>query len=137
MQQQPPHHLKVCRYFFFTLIGQCLTSLAGLRVGQVRAIFQLPSYFPIKADIPLTYVEWFTPLRKPDSVTGYYHISRSTRTKRGVTGPYAEIIPITRLVRNVMLIPRRDGDKDFFLNSHVDSHCFCLFKLGLHDCLPN
>jgi hypothetical protein len=110
---------------------------SGLRVGQVRAIFELPSYFPIKYDTPLAYIEWFTPLRKPDSVTGYYHISRSTRTKRGIKGPYAEIISISRLVRNVMLIPLRDGDKDFLINSHIDSHSFCLFKLGLHDCLPN
>ena len=110
---------------------------SGLRVGQVRAIFQLPSYFPIKTNIPLAYVEWFTPLRKPDGVTGYYHISRSTRSKRGIMGPYAEIIPISRLVSNVMLIPRRDNDRDFLINCHVDNHSFCLFKLGHHDCLPN
>lgn len=44
---------------------------------------------------------------------------------------------ITQLVRSVMLIPHWDSDKDFLLNSHIDSHSFCLLKLRLHDSLPN
>jgi hypothetical protein len=133
MLPQPPRHWKVCLFIYFNVKYTLFWFSSGLRVGQVKALFQLPSYFPIKADILL----WFTPLCKPDSVTEYYHISRSTRTKRGITGLYAEIIPITRLVRNVTLIPLQDNDKDFLLNSHVDGHSFSLFKLGFNDCLPN
>ncbi|KAG6848387.1 hypothetical protein H0H93_000646 [Arthromyces matolae] len=46
------------------------TALEGLRVAQVHAIFQLPTHYPVKSSIPLAYVEWFTPLRTPDPVTG-------------------------------------------------------------------
>lgn len=113
------------------------TSLKGLRVAQVRAIFQLPSHYPIKSTLPLAYIEWFTPLRNLDTITGYYHIARSMRSKRGVNGPYAEIVSVDRIVRNCMLIPRKRGEANkFFLNSHIDSHSFCMFKLGQYDCIP-
>ncbi|KAJ6489418.1 hypothetical protein DFH09DRAFT_856707, partial [Mycena vulgaris] len=64
------------------------TALAGLRVAQVKVIFKLPSHYPVKSVVPLAYIEWFTPLRTPDSLDGYYHLTRSTRSHR----PYAEII---------------------------------------------
>ncbi|KAK0506571.1 hypothetical protein EDD18DRAFT_1030181, partial [Armillaria luteobubalina] len=50
---------------------------------------------------PLVYVEWFTPFCNPDPITGFYHVSRSTR--RGCT--YAEIITADWLVQNCHLNP--------------------------------
>ncbi|KAJ6457133.1 hypothetical protein C8R47DRAFT_1328555 [Mycena vitilis] len=109
------------------------TALAGLRVAQVKVIFQVPPHYPGKPG-PLAYIEWFTPLRTPDPLDGYYHLSRSSRQH----GPYAEIVTVDRIVRNVMLIPQKWGqDKAFLLNSHSDGHAFCLYKLGYHDCLPS
>ncbi|KAJ7766421.1 hypothetical protein DFH07DRAFT_737324, partial [Mycena maculata] len=82
---------------------------------------------------PLAYIEWFTPLKTPDSIDGYYHLTRSTRQH----GPYAEIILSDRITRNVMLIPQKWGqDKSYLLNSHSDGHAFCMYKLGYDDCLP-
>ncbi|KAJ7133844.1 hypothetical protein C8R46DRAFT_1326370 [Mycena filopes] len=79
------------------------TAVAGLRVAQVKAIFQLPRHYPVQPRIPLAYIEWFTPLKTPDTLDGYYHLTRSTRQRR----PYAEIITVDRVVRNAMLIPRK------------------------------
>lgn len=54
-------------------------------------------------------------VHRPDDTTGYYHVSRSTRKKGGIDGPYAEVITVDRIVRNVMLVPqRRDSNKHFF-----------------------
>ncbi|KAJ7135978.1 hypothetical protein C8R44DRAFT_530934, partial [Mycena epipterygia] len=77
------------------------TALQGLRVAQVKVIFKLPSHYPFKSAVPLAYIEWFTPLRTPDTLDGYYHLTRSTRQH----GPYAEVITADRIVRNAMLIP--------------------------------
>jgi hypothetical protein len=114
------------------------TPWKGLRVARVHAIFQLPSHCPLTTDEPLAYIEWFTPLRLPDPITGYHHISASTRRQRGINGPYAEIININRIVRSVMLVPISSGSSHpvFMVNSHVDSHSFCMFKLLRSDCLP-
>ncbi|KAJ7160307.1 hypothetical protein C8R46DRAFT_830620, partial [Mycena filopes] len=81
------------------------TALHGLRIAQVRVIFQLPGHYPVKSTQPLAYIEWFTPLRAPDDVDGYYHVTRSTRRITHMDGPYAEIIPVDRIVRNAMLVP--------------------------------
>lgn len=106
-------------------------------MAQVRVLFQLPAHYPVQSVVPLAYIEWFTPLRSPDITTGYYHIARSSRRKGGIDGPYAEIITVDRIVRNVMLIPRKRGDnKYYFLNSHIDGHLFCTVKLGYKNCLP-
>ncbi|KAJ7081497.1 hypothetical protein C8R44DRAFT_905320 [Mycena epipterygia] len=109
------------------------TALQGLRVAQVKVIFKLPSHYPFKSAVPLAYIEWFTPLRTPNTLDGYYHLTRSTRQH----GPYAEVITADRIVRNAMLIPQKWGqDRTFLLNSHSDGHAFCLYKLGCNDCLP-
>ncbi|KAJ7751238.1 hypothetical protein DFH07DRAFT_745544 [Mycena maculata] len=113
------------------------TALQGLRVAQVRVIFQLPTHYPVKSAQPLAYIEWLTPLRAPNELDGYHHVSRSTRKVSGRDGPYAEIITVDRIVRNAMLIPRKwDQDSKFRVNSHIDGHSFCMFKLNLKDCLP-
>ncbi|KAJ7429562.1 hypothetical protein B0H11DRAFT_1944597 [Mycena galericulata] len=114
-----PGHLD----FALVRTGEQNPMTAGLRVAQVKVIFRLPSHYPVKSDIPLAYIEWFTPLRTPDLLDGYYHLSRSSRHH----GPYAEIITADRIVRNVMLIPQKWGqDKSYLLNSHSDGHAFCL-----------
>ncbi|KAF8141007.1 hypothetical protein K438DRAFT_1636525, partial [Mycena galopus ATCC 62051] len=109
------------------------TPLEGLRVAQIKVIFKIPAYYPYKTTTPLAYIEWFTPLRTPDPVDGYYHLSRSTRQQQ----PYAEIVAVDRIVRDTMLIPQKWGqNKSFLLNSHSDGHAFCMYKLGYHNCLP-
>ncbi|KAJ6611866.1 hypothetical protein B0H10DRAFT_2283854 [Mycena sp. CBHHK59/15] len=55
------------------------TALAGLRVAQVKVIFQLPKHYPSNPGMPVAYIEWMTPLRSPDPLDGYYHLSRSSR----------------------------------------------------------
>ncbi|PBK89374.1 hypothetical protein ARMGADRAFT_936246, partial [Armillaria gallica] len=87
---------------------------------------------------PLVYVEWFTLLCDPDPITGFYHISKSTR--RGCL--YAEIITADRLVCNCLLNHRKLGDSNsqfgihFFVNHYADEHLFCTLKLGYEGCLP-
>ncbi|KAL0951815.1 hypothetical protein HGRIS_008482 [Hohenbuehelia grisea] len=113
------------------------TALDGLRVAQVRVIFQLPTQAGL-GKRPLAYIEWMTPLRHPDPVHGYHRISRSTRQKRGIDGPYAEVVPVDRLVRSAMLIPQTRGSSTtFLLNSHIDRHSFCMIKLDARDSLPH
>jgi hypothetical protein len=111
--------------------------LVGLRITQVRVIFQLPAHYPVKSSQPLAYIEWFTPLRAPNGLDGYYHVNRSTRKISNQEGPYAEIITVDRIVRNAMLIPHKwDQDSKFRVNSHIDGHSFCMFKLNYKDTLP-
>ncbi|KAH7907715.1 hypothetical protein BJ138DRAFT_1014064 [Hygrophoropsis aurantiaca] len=111
------------------------TILQGLRVAQVRVIFRLPQIYGVQSVHPLAYVEWFTPFSSPDSTSGLYSISRSTRMHQ----PYAEIIEVTRLVRGCHLIPKfgrhiintwtsvNVGDicDSFFVNPYIDIHTFC------------
>ncbi|KAJ7887444.1 hypothetical protein B0H13DRAFT_1466893, partial [Mycena leptocephala] len=81
------------------------TALQGLSWISLRVIFQLPRHYPVKSQQPLAYIEWFTPLRAPNELDGYHHVSRSTRKISNQEGPYAEIITVDRIVRNAMLIP--------------------------------
>ncbi|KAG6907073.1 hypothetical protein DXG01_010681 [Tephrocybe rancida] len=46
----------------------------GLCVAQVQAIFDLPPQFGFHPH-PLTYIEWFTPLGRPDTFTGMHTIT--------------------------------------------------------------
>lgn len=73
----------------------------GLRVAQVRLIFNLPpqfGHFPH----PLAYIEWFTPLGRFDPNSGLYSISRSTRHNQR----NAEIVSVDRIVRGCHLMAR-------------------------------
>ncbi|KAK0492166.1 hypothetical protein EDD18DRAFT_1047817, partial [Armillaria luteobubalina] len=83
------------------------TSLQGMHVGHVHAIFALPKHYPSPTDAslkyPLVYVEWFTPFQSSDLITGFYHISKSTRQGGH---PYAEVIEADWLVQNCYLNPR-------------------------------
>ncbi|KAI0346054.1 hypothetical protein BDW22DRAFT_1297819, partial [Trametopsis cervina] len=50
----------------------------------------------------LVYVEWFTPFRTADPVTGMYIVTKSSRNHRA----YGQIIEAHRLVRNCHLMPK-------------------------------
>ncbi|KAJ7659013.1 hypothetical protein B0H17DRAFT_1145424 [Mycena rosella] len=61
------------------------SGIDGLRPAQVRAIFSLPPQFG-SFPHPLAYVEWFTPLNRPDPVSGMYTTHRSTASHRRRAG---------------------------------------------------
>jgi hypothetical protein len=92
---------------------------SGLRIAQVRVIFQLPSHYPVKLSQPLAYIEWFTPFRTPNKLDGYYHVSRSTRKIAGKDGPYSDVVPVARIVRNPMIIPEKWGHDSKFLETRT------------------
>ena len=48
----------------------------GLSVGQVCIIFQLPPEYG-RFDIPLAYVEWYTPLQLYIPSLGMYQVTQS------------------------------------------------------------
>ncbi|KAJ7833857.1 hypothetical protein B0H14DRAFT_3871531 [Mycena olivaceomarginata] len=50
----------------------------SLHPAQIRVIFKLPPQFGTYSH-PLAYIEWFTPLNKPDPVSGMFTTHRSTR----------------------------------------------------------
>ena len=62
--------------FWVLLIIKYLCT--GLCVGCLHVIFRLPAHFTLYLH-PLTYVEWFTPLGRPDTLMGMHVISWSTR----------------------------------------------------------
>ena len=112
-------------------------TLDGLRVGQVRAIFNLPPQFGSYLH-PLAYVEWFTPLRTRDNVTGMYSVSRSTRLGRR----NAEVLSATCIVRACHLVGKTGREIDhrwttgnvleeahtFWVNNYIDVDTFILTR---------
>ncbi|SJL14960.1 uncharacterized protein ARMOST_18437 [Armillaria ostoyae] len=72
----------------------------GLHVARIRAIFDLPKELG-KLRHPLAYVEWFTPLRKLDELTGMFKVQCSLRG--GL--PNASIVPVTYISRSCHLSP--------------------------------
>ncbi|KAJ7790726.1 hypothetical protein B0H14DRAFT_3115522 [Mycena olivaceomarginata] len=54
------------------------SGMTGLHPAQIRVIFKLPPQFGTYSH-PLAYLEWFTPLNKPDPVSGMFTTHRSTR----------------------------------------------------------
>lgn len=109
--------------------------LLGLRVAQVRVIFDLPPQFG-HLNQPLAYIEWFTPLGTPDRVSGMHNIRRSTRGHR----PNAEIITVDRIVRSCHLVGKcgRNIDKawstdtvlekatSFWVNHYIHTDMFVI-----------
>lgn len=139
-------HYKVSNGFVLIIeIDNGANNLAGLRVAQVRVIFKLPAHYPVKTAEPLAYIEWLTPLRAPDPATGLIPLSRSTRSHR----PYAEIVPLNRIVRNCHLYPKFgraidntwtalnvvEKTKGFFVSPYSDTHAFCMIKVGHRNCI--
>ncbi|KAJ7250083.1 hypothetical protein B0H12DRAFT_1234544 [Mycena haematopus] len=54
------------------------SGIAGLRPAQIRVIFKLPPQFGTYIH-PLAYIEWFTPLNRPDPTSSMFTTRRSTR----------------------------------------------------------
>ncbi|KAJ6561011.1 hypothetical protein B0H10DRAFT_2180552 [Mycena sp. CBHHK59/15] len=75
------------------------SGIAGLRPAQIRVIFNLPSQFGTFPH-PLAYIEWFTPLSRPDPVSGMYTTHRSTRFHRR----NAAVVSVSQLVRGCHLM---------------------------------
>ncbi|RDB18459.1 hypothetical protein Hypma_000273 [Hypsizygus marmoreus] len=117
------------------------TSLEGLRVAQVRAIFTLPNHLraPLLAN-ELAYIEWFNPLRAPDPDSGLHSVSRASQTRATA----AAVIPLTDIKSSCHLIPKygthfrggwtRDTAleecKTFVLNKYISIAAF--YELQLH-----
>ena len=113
----------------------------------MRVIFKLPTLYGIQARHPLVYLEWCTPFRERDSLTGFFTVTKSSRMHR----VHAEIVEASRLVRNCHLMPKFGRVKDpswtaenvadlcrtFYVNSYIDYHMYCLFKLMYNGCIAN
>ena len=114
----------------------------GLCVAQVRAIFDLPQHFGTFPH-PLAYVEWFTPLGRPDAVTGFHSITRSTRNARRNSA----VVSVDRILRGCHLMPvarfprvvpstwitladniLEQGSIQYLFNCYIDVDTFTLFK---------
>ncbi|KAJ3547086.1 hypothetical protein NMY22_g1793 [Coprinellus aureogranulatus] len=79
------------------------TWLEGLRVAQVRIIFALPVHLQTpKVPKYLAYIEWFTPFRSPDAVTGLRAVSRSSAQR----APAFDVVPLTSIVTTCHLVPK-------------------------------
>jgi hypothetical protein len=105
-----------CAYFDTALFKDASSGL-GMRVGQVRVIFTLPPQLG-KFPHPLAYVEWFTPLHKPDKLTRLYQISRSTRhQKRNAT-----VISMDQLIGSCHLVGKtgRNIDPSWSMENVLD-----------------
>ncbi|KAJ7609180.1 Zn-finger domain-containing protein [Mycena polygramma] len=78
------------------------SGIAGLRPAQIRAIFKLPPQFGTYAH-PLAYIEWFTPLNRPDPISGMFTTHRSTRNHQRNSA----VISVHQIMRQLcfMLIP--------------------------------
>ena len=73
----------------------------GLRIAQVRLIFNLPAQFGSYPH-PLAYIEWFTPLGMIDPNTGLHSVTRSTRQGQR----NSEIVSVDRIIRGCHLMAR-------------------------------
>jgi hypothetical protein len=118
------------------------TALEGLRIAQVRVLFDLPAHFlPESSTLQtrstptqLAYVEWFKPFHHRDLLTGMFRLSRAMRS--GL--PLSEIVPLDRIVGSVHLVPRFGTTTDrrwshnsvleqcssFLLNDWISLHVF-------------
>ncbi|KAF8190584.1 hypothetical protein K438DRAFT_1919507 [Mycena galopus ATCC 62051] len=70
------------------------SGIEGLRPAQIRVIFSLPPQFG-SFPHPLAYVEWFTPLNRPDPISGMYTTHRSSTALRR----RASVVSVEHLVR--------------------------------------
>jgi hypothetical protein len=115
------------------------SALEGLRIAQVRVLFDLPSHFLPGSSTPstptrLASVEWFKPFHHRDPLTGMFRLSRATQSGLPVT----EIVPIDRIVGSAHLMPRFGTNIDrrwshylvleqcrsFLLNDWITPHVF-------------
>ena len=135
IKQRVEHSYKVSDNSFVCPNGTNL-CLIGLRVAQVRALFTLPVHLQ-EPLLPtrLAYVEWFNPLRPPDTDSRLHLVSRSIRHH----APVAAVIPVEDIVCTCHLIPKygtrhRPGAwasedaleicKTFYLNKYIRPSTF-------------
>ncbi|KAH9955584.1 hypothetical protein BGW80DRAFT_1439476 [Lactifluus volemus] len=106
------------------------TMLDGLRVAQVRLIFDLPVHLHRQANIlqRLAYIEWFTPFRGPYPDSHFHYVT-------------FDIIPVEQIVRSCHLIPQfsthcprswtletvLETASSFFYNPYISLHEFAHF----------
>jgi hypothetical protein len=123
--------------FFECLFFKNIKLFLGLQVAQVRVIFDLPPHFGIFPH-PLAYIEWFTPLGRPDASTGIYSITRSTRQTRRNSA----IVSVDNILRGCHLIARYPREVpsswtsenileqpiQFLFNPYINVDTFTLFK---------
>ena len=120
------------------LVTLNLTFFIGLRIAQVRVIFNLPAQFG-SFHHPLAYVEWFTPLGTVDATTGLHSVTRSTRRAQR----NSEIVSVERIVRGCHLMARcgqnilsswttdnvlEQNSIHFLVNPYVNVDTFTLLK---------
>ncbi|KAG1799690.1 uncharacterized protein HD556DRAFT_1430484 [Suillus plorans] len=108
-------------------------GISGLRVGEVKVIFDIPScfgHFPH----PLAYIHWFQPLQTFDANLHSFRLTRSSRHR----GPNAVVLPVNRILRPCQLVPRlgkwevesklekfpNNGSEEFYLNRYIDLDLF-------------
>ena len=111
--------------------------LNGLRVAQVRLIFNLPPEFG-SSPHPLAYIHWYTLFRTFNNNLKMFQITHSTHNHRQC----ASIIPVTQIVRSCHLIPNfshvvittwdshsaLDEASSFFVNPYLCHHDFYLLR---------
>jgi hypothetical protein len=113
----------------------------GLRIAQIRLIFDLPPQFGSFRH-PLAYVEWFTRLGSFDPNTQLYSVTRSTRQGQR----NAEIVSVDRIVRGCHLMARcgqiipstwttdnvlEQNSIQYFVNPYINVDSFTLLKASL------
>lgn len=113
----------------------------GLRVAQVRLLFNLPPQFG-RFPHALAYVEWFTQLGLADPNTGLHSVTRSTRHAQR----NAEIVSVDRIVGGCHLMPRcgpsipsswttdnilEQISVQYFVNPYINVDTFTLLKSSL------
>jgi hypothetical protein len=87
--------------YYYSCLYRHADSVIGLRPAQIRIIFRLPPQFGTFSH-PLAYIEWFTPLNRPDAVSGMFTTHRSTRQRRR----NAAVVSIEQLVRGCHLMAK-------------------------------
>ncbi|KAJ7855999.1 Zn-finger domain-containing protein [Mycena leptocephala] len=89
------------------------SGIQGLRPAQIRIIFRLPPQFGTFPH-PLAYIEWFTPLNRPDAASGMFTTHRSTRQHRR----HAAVVSVEQLVRGCHLMAKSGKTIDRKLTSN-------------------
>ncbi|KAG2113682.1 hypothetical protein DEU56DRAFT_874333 [Suillus clintonianus] len=117
------------------------TALEGLRVAQVRFLFDLPPHLRIAGQpFYLALIKWFKPFHGCNNLLKMHSVSRSYVGQ----APRAEVIPITHIVGSCHLIPKfgthadpmwradevLDVCKTFYVNPWIDITMFFKFRVS-------
>ncbi|KAJ8521884.1 hypothetical protein ONZ45_g1435 [Pleurotus djamor] len=101
------------------------TALEGLRVAQLRFIFELPQHLRTpQQPHQLAYVEWFNPFRSRDANNQLFQLSRQLQRHL----PVPEIIDLSRIQGPCYLIPRFGTECDLrWTSDNVLEECKSFF----------